>query len=385
MDRPLRVCHLIKGLGRGGAERLLPQMVRAGDGSITCSVGYFLPHKDALVDELETAGAPVTCFGATSAAGMMARIPAVRRWLRERRADLLHAHLPLAGVAARLAALGAGVPVIYTEHNLQERYHPWTRRANLATWRLQRAAVAVSAEVADSIRRHASPRVPVHLVRNGIEVPRCDPREAAAQRAALGIPETAPVVGTVAVFRFQKRLDLWLATARRIADRRPDVHFVLVGDGPLAAETADRAAELELGDRVHFPGLQERVEPFLGLMDVYLMTSQFEGLPLALLEAMAAGRAVAVTAVGGIPEVVDDGETGVLRPFGDTGGLADAAVGLLDDPDRRRALGRAARRRVEERFGIRRMAAELEAVYRTAVGESPATGEFVHDPDRAPR
>jgi len=360
----LHVCHLIKGLGRGGAERLLPQLARAGRGRLRLSVGYFLPWKDALAGELEEAGCAVRCFGARSAGGMLARAPAVARWLRRERADLVHAHLPLAGVTARMAGKLGRIPVIYTEHNLQERYHPLTRRANLATWRWQRAVIAVSAGVAESIARYAWGGVPVRVVRNGIEIVPEDEAGGRALRERLGIPAAAPVVGTVAVFRRQKRLDLWLEAARRIADSEPAARFLVVGDGPLRGEVEALAGRLGLGGRVVFPGLLDDVRPCLAAIDVYLMTSEFEGLPLALLEAMAAGRAVVVTAVGGIPEAVTDGETGVVRRFGDVEGLADAAAGLLADPERRAALGSAARRRVAESFGIERMSAELEAIYR---------------------
>lgn len=360
----MHVCHLIKGLGRGGAERLLPQLARARSSDLELSVGYFLPWKNALVAELEAAGCAVECFAARSPAGMLARVPAVARWLRDRDADLVHAHLPLAGVAARLAGRRAGVPVIYTEHNLQERYHPLTRRANLATWRWQSAVVAVSAEVADSIERRAPAGVPVRVVRNGIEPAPVDESGAGAVRATLGIPPEAPVVGTVAVFRRQKRLDHWIEVAHRIAEREAAAHFLLVGDGPLRAEIEALAGRRELAGRIRFAGLQEDVRPYLAAIDVYLMTSEFEGLPLALLEAMSAARPVVVTAVGGILEVVSDGETGTVLPFGDVAGLAAAAAALIADPERRSRIGESARRRVIASFGVERMAAELESLYR---------------------
>jgi glycosyltransferase involved in cell wall biosynthesis len=373
----IHVCHLIKGLGRGGAEGLLPQLVRAGGGEVGYSVGYFLPWKDALAGDVEAAGARVRCFGARSNAALLASVPRVARWLREEGADLVHAHLPLAGVAARLAGRLAGVPVVYTEHNLQERYHPWTRRANRWTWRLQERAVAVSDEVAASIRRHLGTRVPVVVVRNGIEVgrPAPPPERLAELRRRLDLPAGAPVVGTVAVLRLQKRLDLWLEAARRVLAARPETRFLVVGDGPLRGGLEAEAARLGIAPAVRFAGLQEDVPSFLALLDLFLMSSEFEGLPLALLEAMAAGVAVVATAVGGIPEVLGRDGAGVLVPFGDPAALADAVLALLADPPRRERLAAAGRRRVEAGFGIGRMARELGSVYREVVARTAAGRE----------
>lgn len=367
----MRIAHLIKGLGRGGAEGLLPQVIRAAGKDVTYSVGYFLPWKNALAGELEAAGAEVRCFGARSNAGLFASVPAVAAWLRRERADLVHAHLPLAGVAARFAGRLARVPVVYTEHNLQERYHPWTRRANRLTWRRQERAIAVSEEVASSIRRHLGSQVPVSVIRNGIEVdrPSLSRQGVAELRQSFDLPEGAPVVGTVAVLRAQKRLDLWLEAARRVLAERPETRFLVVGDGPLRSELEAEAESLGIAASVRFAGLQEDVSAFLPLFDLFLISSEFEGLPLALLEAMAAGLPVVATSVGGIPEVIGPDREGVLVPFGDPGALSDAVLGLFADPPRRERLAAAGRWRVAQEFGVERMARELEAIYRLVLGD----------------
>lgn len=370
----MHVLHLIKSLGLGGAENLLLEAARHPSPQVRYSFGYFLPWKDALVAPLRETGAEVTCFPARTAAGILARAPALARHLRARRVDLLHCHLPLSGVAGRLAGRLAGVPVVYTEHNLLERYHPLTRAANLATWRLQRRVVAVSAEVAASIAGRAGGAVPVQVVTNGVPVDRLrhDQAAAAALRRELGIPAEAPVVGQVAVFRRQKRLDLWLEAAREIHRQVPESRFLLVGDGPLRAEVESWVAASGLGGAVHRVGLQPDVVPYLSAIDLLMISSDFEGLPLVLLEAMALERPVVSTAVGGIAEVVVDGETGVLVPPGDAAGLARAATDLLRQPLRRRAMGEAARQRVERAFGTRRMLAELERLYGRVVGGAGA-------------
>lgn len=368
--RRIHVVHVIKGLGRGGAENLLPQTIRAGSDRFRYSVGYFLPGKDALTREIEAAGAPVHCFGASSAPGILASVPRLSAWLDEIRPDVVHGHLPLAGVAARAAGRLNRVPVIYTEHNLQERYHPITRRANAFTWGWQRQVVAVSREVARSIRRNLGDEVPVTIVRNGIELDRTapPPEDVLAVRRWLDLPVGTPVIGTVAVLRAQKRLDVWLEAARLITRVRPDARFVIVGDGPLRGELEQQAARLGIDDRVRFTGLRKDVPTFLALFDVYLMSSEYEGLPLALLEAMANSLPIVTTAAGGIPEVLTDGVEGRVLPFGDAQLLARSVLDLLDDPARRATLGGAGRRRVQRRFGVDHMAARLEGLYARIAG-----------------
>lgn len=371
----MRIAHLIKGLGRGGAETLLPGLLRYGSPDTRVSVGYFLPWKDALAEELEDAGASVTCFETRSNLSILWSVRRVAAWLRRERVDLLHAHLPLAGVVGRLAGRWAGVPVVYTEHNLQERYHPATRRLNAWTWRLQDRVVAVSGEVAQSIDRHLGARVPVDVVQNGIPVDRFrpDPDAGRRMRRDLGIPEDSPVLGTVAVFRTQKRLDAWLRVAAEIRADDPSVRCLLVGDGPLRAELETAARELGLTDAVAWPGLRSDVRPYLAAMDVYLMSSAFEGLPLALLEAMAMELPVVATAVGGIPEVVVEGETGHLIDPDHPDRLAPPTAALLTDAERRRRMGRAGRDRVESRFGMARMAREIEQIYRRVLARDGST------------
>ena len=368
----LRVFHLIKSLGRGGAEMLLPEGLRYADRDrFTYAYGYFVPWKSAMVALLEEQGAQVTCFAAPSNARLLLSARKLASVLRDWHADIVHCHLPLAGVVGRMAGKMAGVPVVYTEHNRMERYHPATRWLNLATWRMQEQVIAVSANVAASIRAHVRAKVPVRTILNAVDTLAFDRGavDGSVVRTALGIPAIARVVGTVAVFRAQKRLDRWLEAAQRIRAQLPDVHFVLVGDGPLASELRAIAAQHRMDQYVHFVGLQEDVRPYLATFDLFLMSSDFEGLPVALLEAMAMECAVVSTAVGGVAEVVHNGDTGFLAQSPDPAALSAACLRLLDSPHERSRLGKAGRGLVESRFGMRRMMAELEDVYTTVVSD----------------
>lgn len=365
--QPIRVFHLIKSLGRGGAEMLLTDGPESSDpAQFAYGFGYFLPHKNALVSNLERIG-DVACFPATGPLGMLSQARSVAQHLRRWKADVVHCHLPLAGVVGRLAGAWAGVPVVYTEHNVIERYHPATRFAAKATWRLQRQVVAVSAEVKQSIARRFGDKVPVRVVRNGVSLQRFarqGPRSSEV-RARLGLAEDAVLVGTVAVFRQQKRLDLWLRAASLLLRQHPQTRFLLVGDGPLKPQVEKQIQELGLSGKVHLPGLQPDVTPYLMAMDAYLMSSDFEGVPIALLEAMAMEVPPVVTRAGGIPEVVEDSVSGFLHPCGDVDALAASLSALIArGPEYRTAVGRRARARVAAEFSTARMMGELEEVYR---------------------
>lgn len=370
-SRPIRVLHLIKGLGRGGAETLLAQGLRFADRErFTYGFGYFLPEKDALVASLAAEGADVTCFGARGSAAVLMSARRVAAHARRWRADVLHCHLPLAGVAGRVGGRLAGVPVVYTEHNAMEQYHALTRRLNVWSWRWQDRVVAVSREVAASARAHAGSMVEIEIAPNGVDEEhfRRDASERAEARRRLGFPEGAVVIGTVAVFRAQKRLDVWLRAAQLLHERHPDARFLVVGDGPLHEQVHAAVAALGLSDVVVLPGLSTDVRPLMAAMDVYMMSSDMEGLPVALLEAMAMELPAVVTAVGGIPEVVRPARSGVLVSPGSPEALADAADGLVRDASLRRILGAGARSIVVRDFSIRRLTAQLERVYVEVAG-----------------
>lgn len=389
----MRVLHFIKGLGRGGAELLLVHALRYADRErFDYEYAYMLPHKDALVADLQALGAPVHLVPGRSKAELLTASWRLARLVQERDVDLIHAHLPVAGMVARVAGLLTRTPVLYTEHNLNERYGRFTRWGNRLTWGLNSAAAACSAPVAESIAATMPRRskVPVRTILNGIDVEAFAERRGRAEtRAALGIPNDAPVAINVAVFRQQKRLDLWLDAAAAISQALPAAHFILVGDGPLRAQVEGWRAERGLEQRVHLTGLQEDVAPLLAAADLFLLTSDFEGLPLAAIEAMAAGLPVVATRAGGVPDLVGEeagaaaatvgaevgagpGEAtapgGVLVDLGDAAGCAAAAVALLTDPARRETVGVAARTRVRRDFGVERMVGEYQEFYEALAG-----------------
>ena len=362
----MRVFHLVKGLGRGGAETLLVRTALTLPGSSRRNgYGYFLPWKDALVPEIQARGCLVRCFSARNPAEMLVRLPELVWYLKKWQPDLIHCHLPLAGVIGRLAGKLLNVPVIYTEHNLQERYHPLTRLANRLTWTMQDRVIAVSQEVKESILKSMPANTGVHTVLNGVDCSKFIPLPSARSeiRSQLGLAESDFLVGTVAVFRKQKRLDLWLEVAQRFLLEAPNAHFVLVGDGPERPVVEELIARYNLTSRVILPGLKGEVLPFFCAMDAFLMSSDFEGLPVALLEAMACQTPAVATRAGGIGEVIVEPSQGLLAEKGDVPKLLEHLQNLYHDPELRSRVGENGRRRVEQAFSLDKMNTEIEHLY----------------------
>jgi glycosyltransferase involved in cell wall biosynthesis len=170
-------------------------------------------------------------------------------------------------------------------------------------------------------------------------------------------------------------LEDWLLAARLLLDHHPELHFVLVGDGPLRESLQQRSESLELDGVVHFVGLQEDVRPYLASMDVFMMSSMFEGLPLALLEAMAMNCPVVATGVGGIPGVIRHGINGYLVEPCHPEALARMTSELLASEATRQSMGLAGRKTIEKEFSLQRMTQQLEATY-TDVLEKGRFGKY---------
>jgi L-malate glycosyltransferase len=364
----LKVFHIIKSLGRGGAEMLLPETFDVHDKSqFEFQYAYFLPWKDQIAKVLAVKGAVVHCFQASNNIALFLKFVTIASFLKKWNADVLHCHLPWAGFVGRVAGKLANVPVVYTEHNKQERYHGITRWLNKVTFSWQEAVIAVSKEVADSIQTNIGNKTTVYTILNGVNTETFvrSTADGTRIREQLGIPLASKVVGLVAVFRTQKRIDLWLNAAAEINRLLPDTHFVLVGDGPQRTMVEGKVKELRLESVVHLVGLQPETRPYYAAFDLFFMTSEFEGLPVAMLEAMSMECPVVSTVAGGIGEVIRSGQEGLLFPVAcSANDLANACVSLLSDPETMNTFAQRARERVVAAFSIKQMASQVESVYR---------------------
>ncbi len=360
-----RVLHIIKGLGRGGAERLLVSTIRQHSNAYHFDVVYFLPWKNQLVEDLQRLGCRVTCLSASNVAQMILQLPRLYRLVRANDYDLLHGHLPWSGILARMVGRLSGIPVVYTEHNIFHKYKWPTRFANRFTMGWQHTVIAVSDEVSKVLLASVQPTVPVCTIPNGVDTEEFDRRrfDVLKLKEQFHLPEPAIIVGTVAVFRQQKRLDRWIAIAKDLINFNENLIFVIVGDGLIRSSLEEKASSLIRDGRIRFAGLSETPEQWMACFNIYLMSSDFEGLPVALLEAMSMECVPVVTAVGGIPSVIDQGQDGFMFEPEDLEEAVEKIKTLVNDESLRKRTGFAARQKVEAKFSVIKMVTQLEQIY----------------------
>jgi glycosyltransferase involved in cell wall biosynthesis len=361
-----RVLWVAKGLGLGGAERLLTLTAsRLDHDRYVVDVAYLLPWKDAFVGELEEHGVRTICLdaGRTADIGWALRL---RRLLADGRYAIVHTHSPIPAAAARILA-GRPTRLVHTEHNVWDRYRRATRAANALTYHRNDAVLAVSEGVAASIAPPAwmpqSPRIEV--LHHGIDPTKLSTGDDARRtaRQLLDLPPDVPVVGTLANLTPKKDHAGIIDAVGRIREKQPDVVALFVGSGPLEAQLRALTDEAGLAGSIRFLGMRADALSILPALDVFVLGSRFEGLPISLLEAMGSGLACVATQVGGIPEVIRNASEGLLVPPGEPGALAEAVVGLLDDTTRRADIGAAGAERVRTAFTIERAARRIAEVY----------------------
>ena len=286
-------------------------------------------------------------------------------WLRARRIEVFHEHAGCAweGHEGIHAARAARVPaVIRTEHLPDVLTDPAERQRYYGLQQLVDRIICVSEGVRATFRQAGVPAHRLRVVRNGISPRRATP-DPASVRAALGLPPDTLVVLTVARFYPQKGHRYLAAAAPAIVAQVPNVHFLWVGEGEHADELRRQVHALRLAERISFLGLRNDVPDLMAAADLFVLPSVFEGLPLVVLEAIAAGLPVVGTRVCGTSELIDDGVTGRLVDAGDAAALASAVSEALTQPSLRAAWARAAQQRCAEEGSAARMARETAAVY----------------------
>lgn len=365
---PVTLLYVIWGLEVGGAEKVVELLATHCDRRSYRPLVACLHRLGPLADRLRRQGIPVFCLGKRR--GLDLRVlPKLIHLMRRERVEIVHTHLWTANLWGRLAAWLAGVPVIIaTEHNVDTWKRPIHFLCDRLLSRVSATIVCVSESVQAFYQRHL-PSVNGKLVTiyNGIEPardrsPSPSPRPLAPAEGewAGRFPLLAVIGRLVPAKGHQDCVD----AVAMLRDRYPSLVTLFVGDGPLRRPLQEQIDRAGLRDAIRLTGVRSDIPALLNHIHLLLLPSTREGLPMVALEAMAAGVPVIATAVGGTPEAVVDGETGVLVPPHDPVALAGAIDRVLQDPARYACLSAQARRWVEERFTVARMVAHTEALYR---------------------
>lgn len=351
---PKRVAHVTLGLDVGGQERLLVEMAKQRDRHRFDWSVVVLGRLGILAEALQACGVRIIALDEPAGLrlGLWRRLA---RLFRAERFDVVHTHDDRPLIYGMPAAWAAGVRCrIHTNHHGDLPGISWRQR-----FLIRRAArfadefVCVSADGARFMIEQGLPAQRVRTIHNGIDLTRF---------AFQGPCADGPIV-TVARLSPEKDVANLLHATARVVAAHPSARFEIAGDGPCRGELTGLAKKLNVAERVVFHGEMGDIPALLARARMFVLPSRTEGISLTLLEALARGLPVVATAVGGTPEVIESGASGLLVPPRDPEALARAILVLLADPERGTEMGRAGRRRVENAFDIRTMMKQYEALY----------------------
>jgi glycosyltransferase involved in cell wall biosynthesis len=383
-DRPVKVLRVIARLNMGGPAlhvAYLAAGLRERGYDTTLVAGTLARGEDSMafvaeelgvrVERVPELGREIAPLRDLRAAGELAAL------IRRERPQILHTHTAKAGAVGRVAALLAGDArppiVVHTFHGhvLRGYFDPVRTQGFrlLERWLATTTTklIAVSPQVRDDlVALGVAPAEKFVVIRLGIELERrveTDDGARAETRRLLGVPDDAFVVGWIGRMTGVKNTDAVLEAFRRLQDDGVDAYLCMVGDGPDRDKVERRAHELGVVRRCLFLGYQEDVAPFYAAFDTMILPSVNEGTPVSAMEALAAGRPVVATRVGGIPDVVEDGEDGYLADPGHTVQLAEQLARLARDPELRARMGAHGRARVVDRYAVARLLDDVDRLY----------------------
>ncbi len=367
-----RVLHVIYSLYRGGAERVIETQILGTDRSryeiLVCSI----TGGGDLIDRMANAGARVFLLGKRRR-GDFTTITKLANLINVERVDILHLHNSPGMFWGTLARSFSGrrVPIVRTEHNpyLPAVMPPLFRMLYPRLTKRARRVICVSEVVRRSFAE-AFPGLADRFVElpNGIRMQdyeKLPPRHEC--RAQFHLAPGERLIGTVGRMSPVKNHKLLIEAFARVREKVPDVNLAIIGEGELRSKLADYAADLGVSEYVSLVKETKQIDHFYGAIDVFVLSSDSEGMPLTLLEALASGVPVVATEVGGIPEVVESGKTGYLVPKGSAEFLAKRIVEILQEPAKAQAMAIAGRAMVRERFPAEKMVAGVEKIYDEAL------------------
>ena len=368
-----RIVHILSSFGMGGQERVafdLATSQRAAGCAVT-ALSLAPPPDGPLAAEFRDAGIEVVRVARVKPGVDPILILRLARWLRSHKIELVHTHNRMALIYGAPAGKLARAAVVHTKHGNNPQGGTRLIAGNLAG-RCVDAFVAVSAETAAFARKRSEvDDRKLMVIPNGIELGRFHPAPEARVRLRkqLGIDAGAWVIGTVGRIAAEKNQALLVRAMAPLLG--PATRLVIAGDGPLMPDLTALVGSLNTARYIHLLGARRDVPELLNAMDTFVLSSDTEGLPLVVLEAMATALPVLSTRVGGVPNVLDEAETGFLVPVGDEAALRDRAAQLRADPETNRAIGARARDAAVTKFSADRMQRDYLALYARVLSLDP--------------
>jgi glycosyltransferase involved in cell wall biosynthesis len=373
----IRVCHVASGDLWAGAEAQVAALLEDLSSFADLNVSAVVLNDGKLSRTLASKDIPVVVLDESSLSSARL-LKALYAHFKRLRPDIVHTHRYKENILAGVAAKFASVPVvIQTVHGLQERLPRWRQLRMDAYASMNRAVtrwmgesvIAVSAEIAEVMKR-ALPLNHVVYVPNGIDTAKVKPStDAAVKRKELGLPAESVIIGTVCRLVPVKRIEFLLEAFDRLRQELPHIllRLVVVGDGPMRPALEEQARRLKIDQQTLFVGERHDVYDLINCSDIYALSSLHEGIPMALLEAMALGRPVVASRVGGITEILSDGEAKLVA-VDDVAGFKEALKELVMSPRLRARLGDACRERIGRGHGNKNSAVQVRELYRTLTG-----------------
>jgi glycosyltransferase involved in cell wall biosynthesis len=374
-DRIIKICHLAMGDLWAGAEvqvaTLLASLAKMPD----LQVSAILFNGNRLANELMKVGIKTHVIP-ESRHNSLSIVKQLSNHFKQYQIDILHTHKYKDNILGAISSIWGGIRYrVRTVHGFQEPFSG-VKAVKMKIYRLADHCVirwwvdrilAVSFDLREELGKHFSPEK-ITCIHNAVDVEQVQVTKPPYElREELKLNDEDFLIGAVGRLTPIKGFEVFLKAARIIKHQRPNVKFIITGDGPLAGSLQAIACEYGLGEDVLFLGHRNEIQGILALMDLFVLPSLSEGIPMALLEALALARPVVATRVGGIPEVIEHGISGLLVPPGSEEDLAQSCIALMNNYHHAKKLGAAGRKRVEEEVSAKFMAQKVSEVYRTLV------------------
>ena len=362
---PISVMEIVHSMEVGGMERVVMHLVRNMDRSRYRPIVVCIARKGDFALALEETDVPVLCLDKPPGVSLAAPRK-LAGMIRDHQVRIVHMHNSGPFFTGTLASVLRRVPVrVYTDHarDFPDRWRVMMTERVLG--RLIDRAVAVSEETRQNLIRYLSiPANKIQVIPNGVEAPQVPPDDDLAElRREFGAGPGDLLVVVIARLEAQKAIHRMIDAARIVHERLPHVRFLVVGGGNLEGQLREMIRDRNLEEVFHLAGWRLDATALLAAADVFALSSNWEGLPMSLLEAIALSKPAVCPNVGDVGKAILDGESGCLVKPNDAAALAETLIGLLTDPERMAAMGARARRLFDERFGAATMARQYEALF----------------------